>query len=142
MTHDFFHISFVGYVDNTTCHNYFPVLSSFMTYNRVCNQSNTTNAISGTVTAYSSRERESNPVFSGFRVVRPLVFCVMFCRSSFVLVFLLAIVLFVLLFTDSDYPIASANSSNSKVTHFLITLRSQEVSYGLNSNVKQNKNNI
>jgi len=41
---------------------------------------------------------------SGVRVTRSLVFCVVFCRSLFVL-FLLAIVLSVLLrFTDSDYP--------------------------------------
>jgi hypothetical protein len=41
--------------------------------------------------------------FIGVRVTRSLVFCVMFCRSLFVL-FLLAIVLSVLRFTDSDYP--------------------------------------
>jgi hypothetical protein len=42
-------------------------------------------------------------VFSGVRVTRSLVLCVMSCRSLFVL-FLLAIVLSVLLrFTDSDY---------------------------------------
>jgi hypothetical protein len=45
----------------------------------------------------------SPPVVSGVRVTRSLVFCVMFCRSLFVL-FLLAIVLSVLRFTDSDYP--------------------------------------
>jgi hypothetical protein len=39
---------------------------------------------------------------SGVRVTRSLVLCVIFCRSFFVL---LAIVLFVLRFTDSDYPI-------------------------------------
>ena len=36
-------------------------------------------------------------------VARSLVFCVVFCRSLFVL-FLLAIVLSVLRFTDFDYP--------------------------------------
>jgi hypothetical protein len=45
----------------------------------------------------------SPPVFNEFRVTRSLVFCVMFCRSLFVL-FPLTIVLSVLLFTDSDYP--------------------------------------
>ena len=45
----------------------------------------------------------SHPVFSGVRVDRSLDFCVVFCRSVFVL-FLLAIVLSVLRFTDSDYP--------------------------------------
>ena len=46
----------------------------------------------------------SPPVFIGNCVARSLVFCVMFCRSLFVL-FPLAIVLPVLLrFTASDYP--------------------------------------
>ena len=44
----------------------------------------------------------SPPVLSGVRVVRYLVFCVVFCRSLFVL-FRLAIVLSVLWFTYSDY---------------------------------------
>ena len=53
----------------------------------------------------------SSPDFSGVRVTRSLVFCVMFCRSLFVL-FPLAIELSVLLrFTDSDYlPLVSSNS--------------------------------
>ena len=46
----------------------------------------------------------SPPIISGVRVIRSLVLCIMYCGSLFVL-FLLAIVLFVLLlFTDSDYP--------------------------------------
>ena len=46
-------------------------------------------------TAYSSAVPESTPVVSGVRVARSLVFCVMFCRSLFGLLyffFLLAIV--------------------------------------------------
>ena len=44
-----------------------------------------------------------SPVFSWVRVTRSLVFCVVFCRSLFVL-FLLAVVLSVLLrFSVSDY---------------------------------------
>ena len=42
-------------------------------------------------------------VLSGARVARSLVFCVVFCKSLFVL-FLLVIRLSVLRFTDSDYP--------------------------------------
>jgi len=50
----------------------------------------------------SAPEPQFTHGFSGFRVTRSLVLCVMFCRSLFVL-FLLAIVLFVLLrFNDSD----------------------------------------
>ena len=43
----------------------------------------------------------SSPPVSGVRATRSLVFCVMFCRSLFVL---LAVVLSVLPFTDSDCP--------------------------------------
>ena len=48
----------------------------------------------------------SPPVFSGVCVAQSLVFCVVFCRSLFVL-FLLTIVFSVLQFTDSDYPLVS-----------------------------------
>jgi len=48
----------------------------------------------------------SSQVYSGLRVARSLVFCVVLCRSLFVLLsfFLLAIVLSVLRFKASDYP--------------------------------------
>jgi hypothetical protein len=60
-------------------------------------------------TAYSSVAPEfpsPPPLFNGVRVARPLVFCVMFCRSLFVLffIFLATTVLSVLRFTASDYP--------------------------------------
>ena len=42
------------------------------------------------------------PGYSGVRFARSLIFCVMFCKSLFVL-YLLAIVLFVLRFMASDY---------------------------------------
>ena len=47
----------------------------------------------------------SSPVYSGVRVTRSLVLCVIFCRSLFLLLlFLLAILLSVLRYMDSDYP--------------------------------------
>ena len=52
------------------------MISVIETYHRVCNKSNTTGVTYGTGTAY---------MFSGFRVVRSLVFCAMFCRSLFLL---------------------------------------------------------
>ena len=53
----------------------------------------------------------SYPVFSGVRVARYLVFCVMFCRSL-VVHFLLTITLSVILrLMASDYPLVSSNSS-------------------------------
>jgi len=44
------------------------------------------------------------PIFSGVHVTRPLVLCVMFCRSLFVLL-CFTIVVSGLPFSDSDYPI-------------------------------------
>jgi hypothetical protein len=81
---------------------YCPVISSLMTYHRVCNKSNMTSATRGTGTATLPEHLSSPTVFSGVRVTRSLVLCVMFCRSLFVL-FLLVIVLYVLRFTDSHY---------------------------------------
>ena len=62
----------------STCRKHFPVLSSFMTYHRVCNWINTTRATGGTGTAYPSRAPECTPCFSGARVTRSLVLCVCF----------------------------------------------------------------
>jgi len=64
--------------------------------------SNTVGVTSGAETAYPSGTLEFTPVFSGVDVSRSLVFCVVFCRSLFVL---LATMFSVLLrFTASDYP--------------------------------------
>ena len=66
----------------TICRNHNPILSSFVTCHRVCNKSNTAGATCRAGTTYCSRAPE-----------RGLVFCVIFCRS-----------LFILWFTTSDYP--------------------------------------
>ena len=55
-----------------------PVLSSFTTYKRVCNHSNTTGSTSEAGTTYPSGASEFTPVLSGVRVTRSLVLCVMF----------------------------------------------------------------
>ena len=55
------------------------VLSSFMTYHRVCNKSNTTGDICGAGTAHPSGAPEVTPVFIWVRVSRSSV-CVMICR--------------------------------------------------------------
>ena len=47
--------------------------------------SNTTGVTHGTGTAYPSGALSSTPDFNGVRVARSLVFCVMFCRSLYVL---------------------------------------------------------
>ena len=44
-------------------------------------------------TAYPSEAHEFTPVFSGIRVARSLIFCVVLCRSLFVL-FILVIMLY------------------------------------------------
>jgi hypothetical protein len=45
-------------------------------------------------------------VFSGLRVTQSFLFWVLFCRSLAVLLSFLAIVLFVLCFAASDYPLS------------------------------------
>ena len=62
----------------STCREHFPVLSSFMTYHRVCNYINTTGATSGAGTACPSGAPEFTLGFSGVRVTRSLVLCVCF----------------------------------------------------------------
>jgi hypothetical protein len=97
----------------SVCRNYNPVLSSFMTYHRDCNKSNTTRATCGAWTADPSGTHEFTPSLSGFRVARFLVFNVMLCRSLFVL-FRLVIVLSVLLrFTTSDWITVLVSSNIS-----------------------------
>ena len=92
----------------TNDHGYVPFFEStfgsfpqswLVTYHWVCNLSNTTGATGGARTAYLSGVPEVTPVI----VARSLVFCVVFCRSLFVL-FLLAIMFSVLRLTNSDYP--------------------------------------
>ena len=61
-----------------TCHKHFSVLSSFMTYLRVCSYINTTGATGGAGSAYPSGAHEFSQVFSGVCVTRSLVLCVCF----------------------------------------------------------------
>jgi ribosome biogenesis protein Nip4 len=49
--------------NDSTCRKHFPVLSSFMTYHRVCNWNNTSGATSGARTAYPSGAPEFTPGF-------------------------------------------------------------------------------
>jgi hypothetical protein len=68
--------------------NYFlnkSLLWYFMTYTQTCNKSNTTDSTSWERTAYPSEVPVLKPVFSGICVAQSLVFCVVFCRSLFVL---------------------------------------------------------
>jgi hypothetical protein len=68
------------------CRNHNPVLSSFMTYHRVCsNLTRVTRRVPYVEQELLTHQEylSSPPVISGVRVARSLVFCVMFCRSFF-----------------------------------------------------------
>ena len=47
------------------------VLSSFMTYQRVCNKSSTMGVTCGAGTAYTSVKHELTPLFSAFMLLAP-----------------------------------------------------------------------
>jgi hypothetical protein len=53
-----------------------------MTYNPVCNKSNTTGDICGAGIIYPSRAPELTPDFIGVHVTRCLIFCVVLCRKN------------------------------------------------------------
>jgi len=69
----------------STCSKYFPVLSSFMTYHRVCNKINTTGTTNGAGTAYPFGAPEFTPSFKWVSCYSIFSFMYMFCRSLFVL---------------------------------------------------------
>ena len=51
---------------SSICRKHLPVLSSFMTYHRVCNQIDTTGATSGAGMTYPSRAPEFTLILVGF----------------------------------------------------------------------------
>jgi hypothetical protein len=51
---------------SSICRKHLPVLSSFMTYHRICNQIDTTGATSGAGTTYPSRAPEFTLILMGF----------------------------------------------------------------------------
>ena len=103
----------------STCRKHFPALSSFMTYNRVCNQINTTSATSGAGT-------KTRPPFLVGSITFDLqlyvyVFQIVVCPG---VLFLLAIVFSVLLrYMNSDYPFGLQTLLNitilTELSHFL-----------------------
>jgi hypothetical protein len=62
----------------STCRKHFSVLSSFMTYHRVCNYIIMTGATSGAGTTHPSEHLSSPPVFRGVRIAWSFVLCVCF----------------------------------------------------------------
>ena len=109
----------------STC-KHFPVLSSFMTYHRVCNQINATDVTNGAGTAYPSGAPGFTPGFQWGSCDSIFSFICMFCRivvCPFVL-FLLTIVLSVLFrYMNSDYPFSIfklfLQERRYKVLHYL-----------------------
>ena len=97
----------------SVCRKHNPVHSSFMTYNQVCNKSNTTGVKCGAGTEYPSWAHKFTPdFFYGVRAARSLVFCVNFCRLLFVHLSLVSCLLtialsFLLRFTVSDNSFGS-----------------------------------
>ena len=84
----------------SVCRNHNSVLSSFITYHRVCYKRNTTGAVCGAETNYPSPAHES-PLLGFLWCSYWLIFsilCVVFCWLLFPLLFL-----FVCPFTSSDY---------------------------------------
>ena len=94
---------------HSTCRKHFPVLSAFMNYHPICNQSNTTGATRGAGTAFT-------PGFSRVRVSRSLAFCVLFCRSLFVLLYFFLWPLCCLSFFDLRIIITLLTSSSPSYT--------------------------
>ena len=85
------------------CCKHSPVLSTFMTYHRVCHWNNSTGATSGGGTAYTSWAREFIPGFNWGSCCAIFSFCVVFCLSF--CPFFFAIVLSIFLwFTASGFP--------------------------------------
>jgi len=96
------------------CRNHNLVLFSFMTYHQVNNKSITTGATCGAGTAYPS---SSPPVFILVRVTPSLVFCLMFCRSLFVLFLLVIYIYLYILFRI--YPF----TTGAPITRVVVMVR-------------------
>ena len=90
------------------CRNHKAVQSSFMTYYRVCNKTNMPGATCGVETAYPSGAHKFTLGFSGVRVVRSLIFYVVF--FSFLVFFFWP--LHCLSFFDLELMITPLVSSN------------------------------
>ena len=101
-----------GYVPR----KHFPVLSSFMSYHRICKQINTTGATNGAGTAYPSGEPVFTPRFQWGSCYPIFSFIRMFCRSLLVLLYFFFWTLCCLFFFDIRILITPLVSSNSKVT--------------------------
>ena len=69
----------------STCRKHFPVICSFMTCHCIVPRLTQRVPLVAQELPTLPEHLSSSPVFSGVRVTRSLVLCVMFCRSLFVL---------------------------------------------------------
>ena len=69
----------------STCREHFPILSSFMTYHRFVTGATRRVVLVGQKLPTLPERLGTPTVFSCVRVARPLVFCVVFSKSLFVL---------------------------------------------------------
>jgi hypothetical protein len=103
----------ISVLQMTICHNHFPVLSSFMTYHRVCDHISTTGVTSGATIAYPSEHLNLPPDFSEVRGTRTLVLYVCFvdrCSTFWTFSFGHCLLFFDIRILIS--PLVSSNSSS------------------------------
>ena len=105
--------------------------SSFMTYQRVCNQVNTMGFTSRAGTVYLSGAPEFTPGFQWGSCYSIFSFICMFCRSLFVLLYFFFWTLCCLFFFDIRILIAPLVSSNSSIPHMphVVLLSQSTVQY-------------
>ena len=110
----------------STCRKYFLVLTSFMTYHRVCNQINTTSATSGARTIHLPEHLRLRPVSSDVRVTRTLVLSVCFvdrCWYFFLLAILCCLSFDLQILITSWYRLRSIIVVVSRHIQYLYTER-------------------
>ena len=104
-------------IDKQRSFKHFSVLSSFMTYHRVCNQSTRRVALVERELLNLPEHMSSHPVFRGVRITRSLVLCVVFCRSLFVRLSFFFSPLCGLSLFDLQILITHLVSANSSICH-------------------------
>ena len=128
----YYHINLL--IHSLTWRKHIPILSSFTTYHRVCNQINTTGATSGAGTTYPSRAHEFTPGFQWGSCYSTLSFMCMFCRSLFVILYFFLWPLYCLFFFDLMNLITPYVSSNSFFPQsFLVFFSTRHTLYSHNA---------
>jgi hypothetical protein len=99
--------------------NHYPILSSFVTYYRVCSKNITTDATIEAETACLIAPHDITPVLSGVRIWHSLVFCsVLYIIVIHVAFFVLAIAFCVFRYTNCDYPLGIYNLNSLQTKQY------------------------